>query len=123
VSVRAILDTTAIQAYAAGSIAVGELIGELSDEGVQFGLPALCLIEAASDANDHTSDVLAILAEHPSGAWLPLDHLDWRRMAAAAHLLGSVARACAALPVIHDHVDYLVTAEPEAYPGLNVIGI
>jgi hypothetical protein len=47
----------------------------------------------------------------------------WRRVAAAAHLLGSVARACAALPVIHDHVDYLVTAAPEADPGIDVIDI
>ena len=42
-SIRAVLDTSAILAYASGSIAVGELIGEFTDEGAQFGLPVLCL--------------------------------------------------------------------------------
>ena len=32
-SIRAVLDTSAILAYASASIAVGELIGELTDEG------------------------------------------------------------------------------------------
>jgi hypothetical protein len=35
VSIRAVLDISAILAYAGGSIAVGELIGEFSDEGAQ----------------------------------------------------------------------------------------
>jgi hypothetical protein len=55
VTIRAILDTTAVRAYANGSIAVGELIGEFSDEGVQFGLPALRVIEAATGTDDHAA--------------------------------------------------------------------
>ena len=45
-----VLDTSAILAYAGGSIAVGELIGEFSDEGARFGLPVLCLVDAATAA-------------------------------------------------------------------------
>ena len=122
-TIRVILDATAIRAYASGSIAVGDLIGELSDEVVQFGLPTLCVIEAATGADDDTAAVLAILTDHPHAEWLPLHQHEWRRVAAAAHLLGSVARACAALPVTDGQVDYLVTAEPEAFPGIDVITI
>jgi hypothetical protein len=117
------LDTSAIQAYAAGSIAVGELIGEFSDEGVQFGIPVLCLIESARDIDKHSHSLLTILAEHPDAIWLPLDETQWDQIAAAADLLGTVARACAALPVAHGHAEYIITAEPDAYPGLEVIGI
>ena len=122
-SLRAVLDTSAIKAYAAGSIAVGELIGEFSDEGARFGVPGLCLIETAVDADDHASPLLTILSEHPNAEWLLLDPDDWRRVAAAAHLLGTIARACAALPVAHGQADYLVTAEPRAYPGISTIDI
>jgi len=123
VSLRAVLDTSAIQAYAAGSIAVGELIGEFSDEGAQFGIPVLCLIEAARGADKHARSLLTILAEHPDAEWLPLDETQWDQIAAAADLLGTVARACAALPVAYGHAGYVVTAAPDAYPGLDVIGI
>jgi hypothetical protein len=123
VTLRAVLDTSAIQAYAAGSIAVGELIGEFSDEGAQFGIPALCLIEAARGANKHARSLLTILAEHPDAKWLALDEAHWEQLAAAADLLGTVARACAALPVAHGQAGYVVTADPDAYPGLDVIGI
>lgn len=123
-TIRAILDTTAIQAYATSStLAVGELIGEFSDEGVQFGLPILCLIEAATGADEHAHAMIAVLTEHPAAAALPLDTADWRRLAAATELLGGPARACAALPVVDHYADYLITAEPEAYPGIDVIGI
>jgi hypothetical protein len=99
------------------------LIGEFSDEGVQFGVPALCLIEAATDANDHATAILAILTEHQHAEWLPLDQHEWRRGVTAAHPLGSVARACAALPVVHRQADYLVTAEPDSCPGIRTIDI
>ncbi len=122
-TLRAILDTTAIQAYAAGSLAVGELIGEFSDEGAQFGLPALCLIEAAVGADDHALALLTILCDHPDAEWLPLDQADWQLLGAAADLLGSVARASAALPVAHQLAGYVITADPEAYPGIETIGI
>ena len=107
------LDTSAIQVYAAGSIAVGELIGEFSDEGARFGVPVLCLIEAATGAGEHARSLLAILTGHPGADWLRLDETQWRQVAVATDLLGSVARACAALPVAHGRADYVVTAEPD----------
>ncbi len=40
--VQLVLDTSAIVAFAAGSIAVGELIAEIDDEEGATGLPVLC---------------------------------------------------------------------------------
>ena len=122
-TLRAVLDTSAIQAYAAGSIAVGELIGEFSDEGVQFGIPVLCLIEAARGVDEHARSLLTLLAEHPDAELLPLDELRWHQIAAAADLLGTVSRACAALPVARGEAGYVVTADPDAYPGVDSIPI
>jgi hypothetical protein len=125
VTLRAVLDTSAIQAYAEGSVAVGELIGELSDEGARFGLPVLCLIEAAQGADKHASSLLTVLSEHPDAQWLPLDSEQWRHIAAAADLLGTIANACAALPVAHGQANYVVTDQPDVYAdaGLDVIPI
>src|SRR5262249_30556173 len=123
VRLRAVLDTTAIQAYAAGSIAVGELIGEFCDEGVRFGIPALCLVEAAVGVDGYASALLNVLAEHRHAVLLPLDGSHWHQVVTAVELLGTIARACAALPATHGEAGYVVTAEPEAYPGIDVIGI
>jgi hypothetical protein len=49
VSVRLILDTTALLAYAAAdprAVEVGELIASVEENGDTCGVPALCLIEA-----------------------------------------------------------------------------
>ncbi|MFC0527230.1 hypothetical protein [Phytohabitans kaempferiae] len=117
------LDTTAIRAYAAKSVAVGELIGEFSDEGARFGLPVLCLVEAAKGADEEARSRLTILGKHPDAEWLPLDGTQWREIAAAADLLGTIARACVALPIAHGQALYIITAEQDGYPGFPVIPI
>jgi hypothetical protein len=124
VSIRAILDSSAIRAYAAGSIAVGELIGEFSDEGARFGLPVLCLIEAAAGADPRTLAMLGLLTHHTEAVLLPLATEQWQQAAAAAaSLYGTTARACAVLPVIDGSADYVMTAEPNSYPGIDTIVI
>jgi hypothetical protein len=123
VIIRAVLDATALRAYAAGSIAVGELIGEFSDEGAQFAIPAVCMLEAATGADEHAASLLTILDQHPDAVWLPVDRDQWRRVAVAADLLGGIGRACAALPVVHGRADYVLTTEPDAYPGLPTIDL
>lgn len=71
--------------------------------------------------DDHAAALLNVLAEHRHAALLPLDGSHWHRVAAA--LLGTIARACAALPVAYGEADYVLTVEPEGYPGIDVIGI
>ncbi|OLB81468.1 MAG: hypothetical protein AUI14_03260 [Actinobacteria bacterium 13_2_20CM_2_71_6] len=122
-SIRAVLDTSAILAYAGGSIAVGELIGEFTDEGAQFGLPVLCLVEAATDASPQTLAMLNLLTHHSHAEILPLRPDQWQRTATATAFYGTASRACAALPVIEENAGYVITADPDGYPGLDVIGV
>ncbi|MBO0883782.1 MAG: hypothetical protein J2P17_26290, partial [Mycobacterium sp.] len=123
VTIRAVLDTSAIRAYTAGSIDVGEIIGQLSDEGVQFGLPALCLIDAAIGATARDLAMLNLLTHHTAAALMPLDTDQWQRIAAASSLYGATGRACAVIPVIDHNAEYVITAEPDAYPGVDTIAI
>ncbi len=122
-SIRAVLDASAIRAYAAGSIAVGELIGEFSEESAQFGLPVLCLINAAIEATPHTLSMLHLLTHHNDGQLLALDSDAWQRTATASTLYGTPDRACAALAVIDGDAEYVITTDPDAYPGVDTIAI
>jgi hypothetical protein len=47
-----VLDTSAIVAYAEGSIHVGEPISEVRDEGGLVVVPVVCLVEAARKVGD-----------------------------------------------------------------------
>jgi len=44
--IRVVLDTSAVIAYARGSIDVGETINEVDDDEAAFGIPVLSLVEA-----------------------------------------------------------------------------
>lgn len=121
---RAVLDTSAVLAYAAGSIHVGETIGEIADEGAGFAVPVVCLLAAAGLVPADQQPMLDALAGHPHGVVLPLAPAGWRRVAAASSLLSDLGRACAALPVVSGEAGYVMTAEPEAYgEGIETIGI
>jgi hypothetical protein len=120
---RVVLDTTAVIAFGNGSDHVGEVIRELVDEGVDFGVPVLCLVDAAGNVKDERWHVLQLLASHPHCALLPLLSTDWRAVAAATRLLGDAGRATAALPVARDEAHYVMTADPGEYSGLPTIAI
>jgi hypothetical protein len=47
-----VLDTSAITAFAAGSVNVGEPIAEVHDEGGRVVVPVVCLIEAARQVGE-----------------------------------------------------------------------
>jgi hypothetical protein len=53
-----VLDRSAIVAYAAGSVHVGEPIAEVHAEGGQIVIPVVCLIEAAIEVGDEMPRVL-----------------------------------------------------------------
>jgi hypothetical protein len=57
-------DTSAILAFTEGSTAVGEAIAKVADEGCLFGLPVMCLAEAARSVTD--TDRLDLLVNHPA---------------------------------------------------------
>jgi hypothetical protein len=121
---RAVLDTSAVLAFAAGSINVGETIGEIADEGADFAVPVASLLAAAGQVRADQQPMLDALATHPHGVVLALAPSGWRRVAAASSLLGDLGRACAALPVVSGEAGYVMTAEPDAYgEGIETIGI
>lgn len=120
--IKLVLDTTAITAYAHGSVPVGELVAEVTDEHGAFAVPVLCLVEAGAvlDMDDWaTVDVLlrhpqCVLVDWPGG---------WRDVSATARSLGSVGRAVAVLWAVARDA-YLVTAEPGVYGDADfVLGI
>jgi hypothetical protein len=115
--VHLVLDTTAIVAFAAGSIPVGELIAEIDDENGVAGLPVLCLAEASRFAAD--SDRLTLLANHHATVLLSVPAGDWRALAITTdEIIGRVDAASAVLAA-YNHDCEVLTATPRLYAGLD----
>lgn len=88
-SVRLILDTSALLAYAAAdlrSVAVGELIATVAEDGDVTGVPALCLVAAVRQSRGGDRGRLIELATTPDGPTilLPLLADDVLSVAAAS---------------------------------------
>jgi hypothetical protein len=123
-TVRAVLDATAVAAYARGSVDLGEVITEIAAEEATVGLPVVCLIEASPPADEPAQKLLSILTALPHSVILPLNANDWQRHASAARLLGTLGRAQAALTVVNGQATYILTTEPDAYgEGIPTIAV
>lgn len=119
---RLVLDASAVTAYAAGSIHLGEVLAEAADErGTLIALPYPAL-------------VLAVAGGADGHAITPLPHLPhveivdewdrgWHRMGAATALLGTLDRAWAALMIDDGRAELVLTADPDAYGGIETIQI
>jgi hypothetical protein len=57
-----VLDTTAVAAYARGSLLAGELLDELREDDDLFGVPSVCLAQAR--AQGAPKEGLALLQAH-----------------------------------------------------------
>jgi hypothetical protein len=110
-----VLDTSAVVAFAAGSVDAGEPIAEVYDEGGRVIVPVLCLIEAASQVGD---DLPRMLAEHPVCEVLSLAAQSWPVVTAGARVLGRVDLSAALLAATTGE-GYVLTGEPEAYGDLG----
>ncbi len=117
-----VLDATAVAVYAAGSISVGEVLAEAADEpGALVAVPFHTLVQAC--ARGVSADAVRPLTT--------LGHVDvirdcpwsWRILGVAGHLLGGVDRAWAALLAEAGEVAFVLTADPDAYGGIETIGI
>ncbi|MER7894417.1 PIN domain-containing protein [Micromonospora sp. NPDC094482] len=93
--IRLILDTSAILAFTEGSTAVGEAIATVASEKALFGLPVMCLAEAARSVVD--TDRLDLLVNHPAAAVLTVDPLQWKALAATHRAVGRLDTADALL--------------------------
>ena len=78
-SPQVVLDTSAVAAYAHGSLAVGELIMMVADEGDEIGVPMTCVAEVYAAVE--VDGVEAAMLDHltvavPGIVVLPLDLPD-----------------------------------------------
>ena len=73
IEVAVVLDASALLAYVAGEVAVGELIAMVDDEGRQVGVPAACLAAAyAATTTEVGTALLVLLMNTPVVLLLPL---------------------------------------------------
>lgn len=117
---RIVLDTSAVVAYTRGSIAVGEILSEITDEHGVALVPLPCLVEAA-----HTVDDLArldLLVGHPAVAVYPGEADQWRALAAMYAIVGRQDAAMAALLALDAEVSVL-TRRPGLYAGVDDGGL
>lgn len=125
--IQLVLDSSAVLAYAAGSIDLGETIAEVVDEGARFGASVVALAEASRLVRPDDALGIPLLTRHARFEPLPAESQDWTRIAWWSRALGSVDRAAAVVEAL-DHEAYVVTTEPEAYDRkgideLPVIGV
>jgi hypothetical protein len=112
--VRLVLDTSAILAFAGGSIHVGETISQVDENGAVFGLPVACLASA------HKADerMLHLLTTHHACELLTVSADEWPQWAVMCEVLGQLDVAAALLAASNFDCDVL-TAEPDAYRALG----
>jgi hypothetical protein len=120
--VRLVLDTSAILAFARGSIDVGETISQVEENAAAFGIPIVCLAAA------HGADVrmMQMLVSHGACALLGVEPYEWRQWVAMADVLGRVDAGAALLAASAFDCEVL-TGEPDLYRVLGddppIVGI
>jgi hypothetical protein len=115
-SVRVLLDASAIVTFTRGiSVDVGEVIGEVNDEGAAAGLPLLCLVEARRAIAD--TDLLDLLVNHQATTIVPPHGDSWRALCATYDTVGRLDAASAVLAA-YDLDCLILTAQPALYAGL-----
>jgi hypothetical protein len=72
VTVTVVLDTSAVLAYAKGSVAIGELLSIITDDGDTVLIPATCLAVAARHLAETEEVLLGVLSTVPCVAVAPL---------------------------------------------------
>jgi hypothetical protein len=71
-TVTVVLDTSAIVAYTKGSVAVGELLSIIADDGDTVLIPASCLAAAGRQLGHGEEALLGVLSTAPCVALAPL---------------------------------------------------
>jgi hypothetical protein len=100
VTVTLVLDTTAVLAYAKGSIAVGELLSIITDDGDTVLVPATCLAEAHRRLNDAEDALLAVFSTIPCVEVGPLLPSQAVEIGVAARTSGGIDAGHAAVEAV-----------------------
>ncbi|GAA2692450.1 MULTISPECIES: hypothetical protein [Actinoplanes] len=114
---KLVLDTSAITAWARGSVAVGETLAEINDEGGAVIIPLWCLIEAGHHTAMIDRDRLELLLAHPATFLISDDAEDWESLVALRALVGRADCASAAMLALDLGVD-VMTRDPKWYSGV-----
>lgn len=115
-TVTAVLDTSALLAYTKGSLAVGELLAIITDDGDTVLVPAACLAEAYRRL-DGESSLLSLLSGIPCVAHAPLRPEQAAEVGAVAAKGGSVHSGHAIVETVAADAQ-LVTNEAARMRGL-----
>lgn len=113
--IRLTLDTSAVLAYAQGSIDVGETLAEIASERDLFAVHVLCLAEAARFAGDGDVKYLPLLAAHRCCVLVGTPAQDWQELAGTARMLNRTDLA-ATLRTAATLDTFILTGEPGRYP-------
>jgi hypothetical protein len=110
-----VLDTSAVLAFADGSVDVGEPMIEVRDSAGVVLVPVVCLVEAARKAEDH---MLRLLVENPVCELGPLTGEGWPMAATTVRMLGRLDLVVS-LIAASETGGFLLTGEPGAYGSLG----
>ncbi len=113
--VRLVFDTSAITAFARGSIHVGEVLSEIADENSVALLPLGCVVEAVHGQQFTGEETarLDLLIDHDAAEVIAADPATWRLPAYTYDIVGRHDAASAAVTALEYGVDVL-----SRYPGL-----
>ncbi|GAA4606738.1 hypothetical protein BJY16_005980 [Actinoplanes octamycinicus] len=114
---KLVLDTSAITAWVRGSMAVGETLAEINDEGGAVVIPLPCLVEAGYQTAMIERERLDLLLAHPATFLVEDDAEDWEALVALRALTGRADCASAAMLALDLGVD-VMTGDPSAYKGV-----
>jgi hypothetical protein len=114
---KLILDTSAVTAWVRGSMAVGETLAEINDEGGAAIIPLACLVEAGYNTAMIDRERLDLLLAHPSTLLLTDDVGDWEALVALRALTGRADCASAAMLALDLGVD-VMTRDAGWYKGV-----
>ncbi|MFI1994775.1 hypothetical protein [Actinoplanes sp. NPDC020271] len=114
---KLVLDTSAITAWLRGSVAVGETLAEVNDEGGAVIIPLWCLVEAGHDTAMIERERLDLLIAHPATLLITDDADDWDALVALRSLTGRPDCASAAMLALDLGVD-VMTADARWYKGV-----
>jgi hypothetical protein len=111
--VTLVLDTSAVLAYAAGSMHVHEPVLIAGEDGDDVAVPVLCLIEAVR--RDPTVDLRELLHLEQVVTMMPDRHADADLLTDWTIFLDGREDAAAAAVLTYRHRAGLLTTEPDMY--------
>lgn len=115
--VRLILDTSALSAYAAGSMDVAEPINQVVENGGRVGVPALAAASCLAHLDDPADRaILLSLLNSSTCAVLGGDGSDWLELEYWLRATGRLDLAVCVLAVI-EHDGWILTADSGLYGG------